>query len=80
MSITIHPELEARLRTRAEAEGMTIEAYIERLIHTDQETQNDLEILALEGMGSGDAIELQPDYWEEKHRRLDERLKKSGTR
>ena len=31
MSITIHPELEVRLRARAEAEGITVEAYIERI-------------------------------------------------
>ena len=28
----------------------------------------------------GDAIAVGPGYWEEKHRRLDERLKKTGTR
>jgi hypothetical protein len=31
MSITIQPELESRLRVRAEAEGLTVEAYLERI-------------------------------------------------
>ena len=33
MTITIHPELGAKLRERAQAEGITINAYLERLIH-----------------------------------------------
>lgn len=36
MAITIHPELEAKLRARAEAAGVTIEAYIERIARDDQ--------------------------------------------
>ncbi len=37
MSITIHPELEAMLRTRAEAEGITVEAYVERIARDDEQ-------------------------------------------
>jgi len=36
MTITIDPKLEARLRERAESEGLTIEAYLERLVDSDQ--------------------------------------------
>jgi hypothetical protein len=36
MTITIHPQLEERLRARAEAEGLTIEAYVERLVRAEQ--------------------------------------------
>ena len=49
MSITIHPELKARLRARAEAEGITVEAYIERLVQTEQEAESELEALAQDG-------------------------------
>ena len=80
MSIAIHPELETRLRAQAEAQGLTVEAYIERLVHGNLCAQDDLEALALEGLRSGDPIEVGPGYWEEKHRRLDERLKTTGTR
>ena len=74
MPITIHPELEAKLRARAEAAGVTIETYIERIAHDDQAAEEELEALALEGLNSGDPIEVGPGYWEEKHRRLAGRM------
>ena len=80
MTITIDPKLEARIRDKAEAEGMSVEAYVERLVSADQAAEEELEILALEGLNSGEPIEVGPGYWEEKHRRLDERLKRTGTR
>ena len=46
----------------------------------DQEAEEELEALALEGLHSGDPIEVGSGYWEEKHRRLEERLKKTGIR
>ena len=36
MTITIDPKLEARIREKAEAEGLTVEAYVERLVSADQ--------------------------------------------
>ncbi len=80
MTITIDPKIEARLRERAEAEGLTISAYLERLVQADQIAVDELESLAMEGLNSGDPIQIEPGYWEEKHRRLDERLKKTATR
>jgi hypothetical protein len=75
MPITIDPKLEARLRERADAEGITVPDYVERLLNADQSAEDELESLALEGLNSGDAIQIGPGYWEEKHRLLDERLK-----
>ena len=80
MSITIRPELESRLRARAAAEGLTIEAYVERIVRADQQAEDELEALAMEGLNSGGPIEPHPGYWEEKHRQLDERLKKTAAR
>jgi hypothetical protein len=80
MSITIHPELEARIRARAEAEGLTVEAYIEQIAHDDQQAEEELETLAFEGLHSGESIEADEKYWEDKRRRLIERQKKTGTR
>ena len=80
MSIPIHPELETKIRARAEAEGLSIEAYLERLVQADQQGIEELEALALEGIESGAPIEAGPSYWHEKHRQLDERLKKTETR
>ena len=80
MTITIDPKLEARIREKAEAEGLTVDAYVERLVSADQMAEEELEALALEGLNSGEPIEVGPDYWSEKHRRLDERVKRTGTR
>ena len=79
MSITIHPELEARLRARAETEGLSVEAYIERIARDDEQAEQELEALALEGLNSGESIEADDKYWEEKRRRLIERHQKTGT-
>jgi hypothetical protein len=80
MTITLDPKLEARLRERAESEGLTIDAYLERLVHSDQAAEQEIETLALEGLNSGAPIEVGSGYWEEKHKLLDERLKKTRTR
>lgn len=80
MSITIHPELEARLRARAESEGLTVEGYIERIARDDQQAEEDLEMLALEGLNSGESIEAGEKYWEDKRRRLIERRQQTETR
>lgn len=80
MSISIDPELETKIRAQAEAEGLSIEAYLERLVQADRQGTEELEALALEGLESGAPIEVGPSYWQEKHRQLDERLKKTETR
>jgi hypothetical protein len=80
MSITIHPPLETELRAKAEAEGISVEAYLERLLRAERDAVSELESLATEGLTSGDPIEVGPRYWEEKHRSLDERLNRSQSR
>jgi hypothetical protein len=86
MKITVPAELEQKIRDRAEAQGLSVEAYLEQLVRADQQGMEELEDLALEGLDSGSPIEAGPSYWEEKHRRLEERLKgvkarrKIGTR
>ena len=79
MSIPIHPDLESKIRSRAEAQGLTIEAYLESLVRADLQGSEELESLALEGLNSGAPIEVAPSYWQEKHLRLDERLRKTGV-
>ncbi len=68
MSIAIHPDLESKIRSRAEAQGLSVEAYLESLVRADQQGTEELESLA------GAPIEVGPSYWQEKHLRLDERL------
>ena len=79
MPITINRELEARLRARAEAAGITVETYIERIALDDQAADEELEELAIEGLNSGEAIEADKRYWEAKRKRLMERHRKTGT-
>jgi antitoxin ParD1/3/4 len=79
MSITLDSKLEARLRERADAKGLSVEAYVERLVGTDQAAEEELRGLALDGLNSGEPIEVSPGYWEEKHRLLDSRLKMTRT-
>jgi len=80
MSIVIPPELERRLRSQAETEGLTIEAYLERVVRARERAEEELTALALEGLNSGLPSEVTPENWQEKHRRLDEALKKTSLR
>lgn len=77
MSLAINPDLESQLRARAESEGLTIEAYLERLLLAEQEAVDELHALALEGLRSGEPSEMRPEDWDAKHRRLDARLRKT---
>lgn len=77
MSLPINPELETKIRDRAETEGLTVEAYLERLVSADQQGADELRSLALDGLRSGEPFEPGPAYWQEKHRALDARLSKS---
>jgi hypothetical protein len=77
MSITIHPPLETKLRAKAAAEGVSVEAYLEHLLRADQESMEQIESLAAEGLASGASVEPNAEYWEGLHRRLDERLTRS---
>ena len=80
MPITIHPDLEARLRARADAAGVTVETYIERIARDDQAAEDQLEALAIEGLQSGDSIEADERYWADKRQRLIDRHHQTGTR
>jgi hypothetical protein len=78
MTITIDPKLETWLHEKAEAEGLTISAYVERLVTADQAAEKELEGLALEGLNSGeptDEASYGKAFFKEKHRQLDEQLR-----
>ncbi|HLH32438.1 MAG TPA: hypothetical protein VKY31_14635 [Terriglobia bacterium] len=75
MSIRIPPDLEEKLRARARQEGLSIEDYLERLIAAEERAEQELTALAMEGIQSGEPFEATPEYWQAKHRRLDDRLK-----
>ena len=44
-------------------------------MRADREALVELENLAIEGLNSGEAIAPGPEYWADKHRKLDERFK-----
>ncbi|MBL8291627.1 MAG: hypothetical protein JNN08_07315 [Bryobacterales bacterium] len=79
MPITLHPELEARIRARADAAGLTVETYIERMVRDDEFAEEDLEGLAIEGLESGKSVEADAGYWAERRRRLIERHRQTVT-
>jgi hypothetical protein len=80
MSIRLQPALEAKLRQHADAEGLTVEQYFEGLLRSAELTEQEFEHLAMDGLNSGDSIAIDSSYWAEKHRQLDQKLKKTGTR
>ena len=43
MTITIGPELETKIQEKAKSEGLTVQAYVERLIREDEEWGQPLE-------------------------------------
>jgi len=64
MSITVHPELEAKLRARAEEEGVTVDAYLKRLVEEEAAEIAHTETLLQEAADSGDHIELTEEEWD----------------
>jgi antitoxin ParD1/3/4 len=52
--------------------------YVRELIRADQKRKAEerIDALLLEGLDSGDTIRVTPEYWEEKKRKLTERLGK----
>ena len=63
MSITVPPALEARLRARAEEEGVTVDAYLERMIQEETAEIARTEALLQEAADSGDHLELTEEEW-----------------
>ena len=80
MPITINTELEATLRARADASGITVETYIERIALDDEAAEAELEAIALEGLNSGESILADERYWAEKRQRLIDRYQNAGSR
>lgn len=76
MSIAINPELEARLRAQAEAQELTVEAFLERIVSRRERAEAELARLIEEGIASGNPIVPDEAYWENKLRRVEERLSK----
>ncbi len=68
MSIIIHAELESKLRARAEAEGLTVDLYLERLLADEDAEIAHTEALLQEAADSGDHVELTEAEWDRMER------------
>jgi hypothetical protein len=65
MPITVHPDLEAKIRARAEAEGgLTVEAYVDRLIREEDSEIAQTEALLQEAAASGEHLALTEGEWD----------------
>ncbi|MGO9273641.1 MAG: hypothetical protein ACLQOO_25960 [Terriglobia bacterium] len=74
MSLSVSPELETQLRDKAQAEGISVEAYVERLIREDEDwdeqsgpplDENDPEfentrVAVMEGLAQAERGESRP--------------------
>ncbi len=63
----------------AEGRYSSVSEYVRELIRADQKrkVEERIDILLLEGLDSGQPVPVTPEYWEEKKRRLAERLSKA---
>ena len=84
LNISLPLSLKEFVETQVQESGFsTPSEYIRNLVRDDQKrrAEEKLEALLLEGLNSGEPIEITPEYWEKKRTQLIERHnKKTGTR
>jgi len=84
LNISLPQTMKDFVEGQVESAGFsTPSEYIRALIRDDQKrrTEEKLEALLLEGLNSGEPIEITPEYWERKRAQLVERHgKKTGRR
>lgn len=80
MSIAINPELEARLRAQAEAQELTVEAFLERIVSRRERAEAELERLVQEALDSGEPIEGDDRFWGDLRAEVRLRLEQAKTR
>jgi antitoxin ParD1/3/4 len=84
LNISLPSSLKEFVETQVQNSGFsTPSEYIRNLVRDDQRrrAEEKLEALLLEGLNSGEPIEITPEYWEKKRTQLiDRHNKKTGTR
>lgn len=78
VKIVLDEQLEARLREHAAAKGVSVNEYLSSLVDAEERAISELERKLEEGLMSGPPFEPGSDYWQEKHRRLDEQIRARG--
>jgi antitoxin ParD1/3/4 len=80
MNIALPESMKHFVQERVAQGGYSsVSEYVRELIRADQKRRVDerIDALLLEGLDSGQPISVSPEYWEEKKRRLTERLNKA---
>ena len=76
LNISLPQSLKDYIEKQVKQSGYsTPSEYVRELLREDQKrrAKDKLEALLLEGLNSGDPIEITPEYWEEKRRQLIQR-------
>jgi antitoxin ParD1/3/4 len=82
MNIALPESMKHFVQERVTEGGYSsVSEYIRELIRADQKrkAQERIDTLLLEGLESGKPVAVTPEYWEEKKRRLSERLGKAAN-
>lgn len=80
MNIALPESMKSFVQEQVTAGGYSsVSEYVRELIRADQRRRTDerVDALLLEGLSSGEPIEVTPEYWEAKKRKLSERLSKA---
>ncbi len=84
LNISLPQSLKDYVEGQVESSGYsTPSEYVRELLRQDQQrrAEQKLESMLLEGLNSGDPIEITPEYWENKRRQLIERhARRTGSR
>jgi antitoxin ParD1/3/4 len=81
MNIALPESMKLFVQQRVSEGGYSsVSEYVRDLIRADQKRRAEerIDALLLEGLDSGQAIAVTSEYWEEKKRKLTERLGKTG--
>jgi antitoxin ParD1/3/4 len=73
MNISLPEQIKAFINEQAGAAGFTVSEYIYRLVLREQERmvqQKRVESLLLDGLESGEPIEVTEEWWEQKYGQL----------
>jgi len=80
MNIALPESMKKFVQERVlEGSYSSVSEYVRELIRTDQKrnAEQRIDALLLEGLDSGEPIPVTKEYWEEKKRKLTERLSKA---
>ena len=82
MNVSLPESLRKFAEERAAKGYSSVSEYFRVLLREDQKrfAQDRVEQLLLEGLDSGEPVEVTPDYWKKLHARVTERAKKARSK